>query len=139
MAGASMTRWPEFEERVLRKLDDAEQVIALVLRRQREVDVDATEADVIAGHLRERLRGQGHDPDTSVVFLPTAVMADLLEEATREKRPVTRVTPYLRSLGIAELSYTKRTGRPGWLWKGRRVKPNERAVVVEPWRRDPAD
>jgi hypothetical protein len=102
------------------------------LARQAVLDDDEQERDLVVAEFRERLLRKNIDPDRAVVFVPTSIIHDWLQHATDERRSVTKVTPYLRTLAIAELRFaSKRNGVPGWEWRGRQAPKNAKAVHIE--------
>lgn len=125
----TQTRWAAFEAAVLSKVSNPQKCLETILRRQQEVDDETTESDLVAEHFREVLRDQKCDPDTCCVYWTTAEMANMLNAAIGVKTPINKVTPFLRILAIPELKYSKKDGKPGWVWRGAKAKPNQSSAV----------
>jgi hypothetical protein len=126
---AAYTRWAAFERAVLSKVADPQKCRETILRRQQEVDADANESDLVAAYFRVQLRKRELDPETCVIYWTTAEVTEWLAAATGTKLPVNKATPYLRTLSIAELRYTKKTGVPGWVWRGRKAGKAQQPIV----------
>jgi hypothetical protein len=124
------TRWSAFEAAVLAKLCDPDSCRETILRRQGEVDDETNEAELVASHFRSELRVRGQDPAACCVFLTTGEATEWVQEATGAKIPITRTTPYLRTLAIVELRYTKKNGVPGWIWKGLKAGRKDKSVPL---------
>jgi hypothetical protein len=65
------SRWALFEAAVLAKVKNPEVCKKVIAQRQAQVDDDANEADLVAAHLRKRLRDKGQNPDTCCIFFTT--------------------------------------------------------------------
>ncbi len=125
------TRWPEWEFAVLAKVGSPQSCQKLIARRQNEVDDDQDESHLVACFIREKLREAGRNPETCYVFVRSRLLATWFAEATGEKLPVNKVTPYLKAVGIPELQSKRLTDAVGWVWRGSKVKPNEGLVDFE--------
>jgi hypothetical protein len=115
---APYTRWAAFEHAVLAKLKNPDEVRATILERQREVDDERYECELVAAYIRRRLKSARYDPDTACVFMSTAELTEWLELATGDRKHVTRTTPYLTALAIPELRRSTKDGVHGWIWRG---------------------
>jgi hypothetical protein len=125
------TRWSIFERDVLGKVKDPDEVLATIIQRQAEVDDEASETDLVADHFRTELRQAGKDPEKCCVFWPTAQVAVWVTNAIGQKIAINKVTPYLKALQIAELSYLRLNGGPGWVWRGVKADRNEPATYFK--------
>ncbi len=126
----AFSRWALFEGAVLSKVANTEKCKTVIAQRQIQVDDDSNEADLVAAHLRQKLHDKKQNPDTCCLFFTTAEITTWLQEATGNKYlPINKTTPYLRTLAIAELRYTKKNGVPGWVWRGRKGKPGQTATM----------
>ncbi len=128
-AETTFTRWSSFEKAVLSKVANPEACKKLIAERQAEVDDDSNETDLVVDFFRQKLRDENQNPDTCCLFFTTAEITDWLQKATGNNLPINKATPYLRALSIAELSYSKKTGRPGWVWRGSHAKPKKTATM----------
>jgi hypothetical protein len=123
------SRWAAFEAAVLSKVKDPKKCMKVIAQRQARVDDDSNEADLVAAHIRKKLKDNSEDPDTCCIFFMTPEITRWLQEATGTKLPINKATPYLRALAIPELRYTKKNGVPGWVWRGPRAKAKQSAVA----------
>jgi hypothetical protein len=123
------TRWAVFEQAILNKLEDPQKCRETVLRRQREVDDEACESELVSAYFRSQLRRHGQDPETCCLYWTTAEVTELLNTATGMRIAVNRATHYLRALSIPQLAYTKRDGVPGWVWRGPKANRRQHPVV----------
>jgi hypothetical protein len=115
------SRWGEWEQQVLSKVDKPADCQALINDRRRLIDDDRQEKDLVADQFRTELQRLRHDPDKEVLFIPSAQAADWLGHALGKTMPTNRATTYLRNLGLDELRITKTGGRPGWKWRHPKV------------------
>ncbi len=112
------TRWGPWEAGVLAACHDPEACQAEIVARQ-DVDNDEnTEREIVSEHFRRRIEDSGHDPETSLLFIPSALTAAWLDEALREKHPTNKATNLLRGLGIPELEHKHMSDGNGWVWTG---------------------
>jgi hypothetical protein len=126
-AAATYSRWAPFEKAVLAKLTNYAECLTVIAQRQAQVDDDSNEADLVKAHLQKRLRDHELDPETCCVFFTTAELAAWVQEAIGSKLAINKTTPYLRTLGVAEMRYSKKSGVPGWVWRGLQARPGEPA------------
>jgi hypothetical protein len=135
--GGTFSRWAKFEEAVLAKVEDPEKCKKVIALRQAQIDDDANEADLVAAYLRAQLREQKEDPETCCVFMTTPEITKWLQDAIGSKLPINKATPYLRTLAIPELRYSKKDGVPGWVWRGRKAPVGATAKVFSKLPFDP--
>jgi hypothetical protein len=128
---ASIGRWPTWQREVLAKVERPDECEQLNLLRQRDMDDDAQEQDLVVAHFRKCLADKGFNPDRDFVFIPTATLHKWLADATGEARPITKVTAYLRTLAIPQMRYVKRHGCPGWTWRGAHATPRTEVCHVD--------
>ena len=62
-----------------------------------EHDEDAAESDVVRQEFLDELQRRGHDVETDAVWLPVQAVAEIVNQATREKRPTNKAIAYLRT------------------------------------------
>ena len=134
----AFSRWALFERAVLSKVANPEECKRVIALRQSQVDDDANEADLVAAHLRKRLRDKVQDPDTCCLFFTTAEITAWLQEATGTKLPINKTTRTCDLRQYAELSYSKKNGVPGWVSRGRGARPKAIATMFSklghtPW------
>jgi hypothetical protein len=115
----AFSRWAAWEAAVLARVDPEGKARELVAARQNEVDDDAEEASLVAGHFRDEIQQRGHDPDKACLFIPSEVAAIWLSAATRVHWPTNKASGHLATLGIPELAKAKTNGRVGWKWLGK--------------------
>jgi hypothetical protein len=127
----SFTRWAAWEKQVLAKVSDPEACQKVILKRQKEIDADDNDANLVANHFRAKLKQFDQDPETCHVGVRIDTVAQWVEEATGLGLTKTKVTPYLATLPIREL-YQKHTKRGSvWCWRGPQAKKGSRPVDVE--------
>ncbi|NQV26183.1 MAG: hypothetical protein HQ518_17650 [Rhodopirellula sp.] len=112
------SRWPDFENEVMRAVDPTLKIMNVVLKRQAEIDDDDEETELVRTQFRDELLRRGHDPDTDWVFIPSKTGADWYFSATGERKPVNSASRRINTLGLRELTKSRRNGSPGWAWKG---------------------
>jgi hypothetical protein len=122
------SRWGSWEDEVLTCVSDPEACQKLIERRQAEVDGDQEDGDLVRECFVSALRQASHDPDTEVVFISSKEAADIVNEATGEKRPTNKATAFLGTLPIPELRKSKREGARGFRWTG--SKADAHAVAI---------
>lgn len=115
---ARYCRWGAWEAGVLSRVTDPELCQAVIEERQDEVDDDGNERELVREAFNEAIAKAGYLPSTSVVMIPSAVAAKILEKATDEKRPTNRASGFLKTLGIPELRKSDRGELRGWVWRG---------------------
>jgi hypothetical protein len=117
---SACTRWGTWEQSVLACVDEPEACQALIAERQAAIDGDQEDADLVREAFVAALKKTGHDPDNEVVFIRSKETAKIVNEAEETHRSPQRVTTYLLSLGIKELSKSDRSdfGGRGWKWTG---------------------
>ncbi len=132
------SRWGAWEDAVLARVGDPAECQKVILERQESVDEDAAEADLVREAIAKELRDRGHDPEEDFVWIPSKDLANIVGEATGEKRSTNKTSAYLRTLGVPELRYSPRGnfGR-GWTWRGKSASTEQPAVRITP-RSEPA-
>ena len=126
-------RWAQWEASVLSRVANPQKCQQLIRRRQRAVDDEQDETQLVTELLRRMIRKCRHDPDTCAVFIPTAMLAEWISNFTGERMAVTKVTPYLKTLGIFELRRrTRRSWGAGWIWQGANAPPSRKCVQLVP-------
>ena len=128
----TFTRWADWEQGVLSRVNDPDKCQHRIRERQQAVDDDATEAQLVAAEFRQALRRRGFDPDSACVFVPSRIAAKLLKTVTGVNRATNYATRYLRTLKIAELSRTEKDSVPGWRWRGSKAKEEETMTWLDP-------
>jgi hypothetical protein len=126
------SRWGAWEAEVLARVDDPSECQKVIEERQSAVDGDRAEAEVVREAFVETLVHWRHDPETAVVRITSKEVAEIVTGATNESRPVTKVTPYVRTLGIKELRKSDRSDAKGWVWTGARAAAGAQAVPLKP-------
>jgi hypothetical protein len=112
------SRWSAWEFGVLSHVAEPADCQRVILERQQEVDDDTSEADIVRDSFAMKLIAKGRRPESSHVFIPAADVAVWLNEATGDRRAVTRAGAYLNQLGIQSLRRGKFDGKRGFFWKG---------------------
>jgi hypothetical protein len=112
------SRWGAWEDAVLAHVGDPSECQKVIEERQGQVDDDSAEADLIREYFAEQIRRRGFNQATQVIWIPTALAAEWMEDATGEKRPVNRASSLLATLNIKELRKGSEHGRRGWRWTG---------------------
>jgi hypothetical protein len=117
-------RWGAWAGQVLARVEHPQECLALIQQRQEAVDDDASEADLVACEFRDQLQQHGHDVTKDCVFITSGTAADWLKRATKTHWPTNKATSHLKSLAIAEMTTTRKDGKPGWRWRGPQAAPN---------------
>ena len=117
------TRWAAWEKAVLSKLEAPAGLQDLILSRQRELDDDDSEADLVREYFRDALVFRGFDPERDRVFIPNAHALEWVNRALGENQARNRASTKLKNMGIPELRRVKPKdanghGRRGWRWTG---------------------
>lgn len=112
------SRWASWEQGVLSRVGDPEKCQEVIRQRQHAVDDDASEAELVAAEFREDLQRRGHDADKDCIFISSRAAADILKVATETRRPTNQATKHLKTLGLRELTKSKKDGIVGWCWRG---------------------
>jgi hypothetical protein len=117
------TRWSLWERAVLAKLDCPHELQDLILARQRQLDDDESEAQLVADFFRDSLLRHGCDPDRERIFIPNADALVWVNSALGESQPKNRASTKLKNLGIPQLQRdsakdSRGYGCRGWLWTG---------------------
>jgi hypothetical protein len=123
---ARHTRWAAWEDAILSRVGDPNECGKILGERQEEVDEDASDAAVVREEFVQAIRGKGFHPDTMAVFFKSKNLAEIVNQAMGENRPVNKATAYLRTLHIPELRESRHgDGRGGgrgrgrgWAWRG---------------------
>jgi hypothetical protein len=112
------TRWSSWEKGVLSKTDNFPGCQTAILERQKVIDTDNEERDLVADFFREQIELCGRNAETDVLFITTAVAAEWLIRATSKRLPTNQASNCLAGLGIPELRRSKTNGIRGWYWTG---------------------
>jgi hypothetical protein len=121
------SRWGSWEQAVLAHVGNRARCQKVIRARQRRFDADQEEAQLVRDRIEKRLRQHDHDPAVCVVWLSTAEVAFLVNDATGEFRPHNKASAFLGTLGIPELKKSNRAHGRGWTWHGRKAPPNAAA------------
>lgn len=127
-------RWAAWERDVLTKLDDYLAIEKEIKTRQDVIDDDQSEKEFIIEHFRHKLEELGHDPDRHKVLIPSAIIADWVSEATRERYATNRASAFLKGLNVPYLSKSDREGKRMWMWTGKQADPHGDAVSGDRYR-----
>lgn len=126
---AGYSRWSLWEEGVLSRCPDPDGCRKVIAERAAEVDGDAEEAALVREAFVTALKARGYDPESEVVFVPSADAAAIVNAATGESRPTQRATTYLLTLAIRELRKSNATdGARGWRWTPKGAESGAPAV-----------
>jgi hypothetical protein len=126
------TRWGAWEQGVLSRVAEPEECQKVIEERQKAVDEDHAEGDLVREHVTQCLQDRGHNPVNEIIFIPAATMADWVNGATGERRPVNKANAYLNTLFIKELRKSKDIGKRGYRWTGTKAEPRQAVVPLKP-------
>jgi hypothetical protein len=129
---ARYSRWSAWEQAVLARVADPAAAQKAIEERQAALDDDQAEADVVRLAFVQELRRRRHVPEREAVWIPTAVAAAIVNQATGEKYPVNRAAVYLRTLSIQELRKCDYKGLRGWAWRGQSSDPDAALDDINP-------
>lgn len=126
-------RWELWESEVLSRVNLVAECQQTILERQRAIDGDQDETEVVADFLRDQLaRGIGGQKlNRNQVSVSSQDMADLIDQATGRKLSLANVKTYLANLGIPELDQRKAHGVMRWLWTGPDFVPGTRRLEYQ--------
>jgi hypothetical protein len=128
----AITRWSQWEDGVLARGKIPVRCRKTILERQRAVDADENERDLVTAEFRDQLQIRQHDPNGGPFFIPSKLAAEWLSKATRNHYETNRATVHLKTLGIAELiAPLKSNGVPGWEWRGPGADERRKRTVVK--------
>src|SRR5579885_1544520 len=129
------SRWGTWEGAVLACVRDPAACQKEIRARQEAADRDQEEADHIRQVLYAALRDRHRDPEKEVLFFPSSLIAQIINEAKGDRDKPQRITAYLKTLSIPELS--PRAGKErGWVWRGMASSPKAAPVRLEGYLRD---
>jgi hypothetical protein len=130
---AVRTRWGAWEAEVLACVADPAACQAAILERQAEADDDRQEAALVREELVRWLAKARLDPEKDVVFIPSRLAAEAVNEALGERRPTNRAMTFFNNLGIAEVSPSRRGQERGCVWTGSQAAQGRVATVLPEW------
>lgn len=120
---ARHSRWGDWEDGVLSRLDDPVKAQQVIAERQQVADCEHEESELLVTHFRNRLIDLGYSADEEWVHIPTKAAAEWFCEATGERKSVTGVSRILKQLvnegRVTEIQIDPghKYGR-GFLWQG---------------------
>jgi len=126
------SRWGVWEDLVLARLPRPADTQRIIEERQAEVDDDREEASFVREAIAAALQRRGHYPETQNIFIPSADIRTIVNDATGEKRPVNKSSAYLKTLGIQELRKSDRGHGRGWIWYGPRAATADTVTITPP-------
>lgn len=119
------TRWSKWERDILSRVGDPDRVQDTIIERQAESDVEVSESGLIEDHFRHAIDNAGYHPDEVKLFIPSAVAAEWVNSALRERHSVVAVGRMLiQRIGegsIRMIEKSKDTSKRGVVWIGRNV------------------
>jgi hypothetical protein len=121
------TRWGTWEQEVLSLVNNPERVQNMVAKRRAEMDDDQSQTDAVSSFLEAELRRLGHNPDSSLIFIPASVVHRWMELATHKHFSTNQASTVLDELGIPELSQKRTKKERGWLWRGTNAPKDQAA------------
>lgn len=90
------SRWGQWEDQVLARLNFPAAAQALILERQAESDIDTDESGMIEDYFREQLRMYRYEVESDCVFIPGRIANKWFREATGDRATVTKSTQAIR-------------------------------------------
>lgn len=114
---ATHGRWGSWEDGVLSKLEDPASLRAMLESRQGAVNEDESEKDIIGDYFSDRIAFLGHSPETDVVFIPSMLAAQWVNEATKERLPTNKACQHLKNVSPPTISGPEKyRHRRGFFW-----------------------
>lgn len=135
----TFTRWATWEKQVLAKVSDPTTCQKVILRRQKEIDADDSEANLVGNCFREKLTAMGQDPQGCHVSVRIDTVAKWVEDATALNLAKTKVTPYLAMLPIPELYQKRMKHGSVWCWRGPKAAKGSKPLDIEKLKAVPSD
>jgi hypothetical protein len=127
---AKYTRWASWEHGVLSRVVTPDACQAENLERQAQVNDDDDEKCAVRAQFKKEIRERGFSPEHHAVLIPSLVAAEILERATKERRPINKSSAYLKQLGIRELRKSDRAETRAWIWRGENASIHD---VAQEW------
>jgi hypothetical protein len=117
------SRWGRWERDVLSKIYGAAEAQGVYLQRQREVDGDAEETDLVEDFFRQQLASLGYNTDTQAIFIPAGIANRWVCVSLNERHSVTatsrKLNQHIDAKKFACLcrNLCNKWGR-GFIWEG---------------------
>jgi hypothetical protein len=89
------SRWGAWEDAVLARLPKPDDVQKVIEERQRQVDDDASEVEIVREAFELELIRRGHKPLSQTIRIPSYVAALIVNRATLENRNTGKATTHL--------------------------------------------
>ena len=120
----NLDRWASWQAGVLAKVDNGNEIAAMMRDRRRAMDSDRDDAEEISMIIRTLIRMQGGDPDSVKAFIDRRVLIDALKVWQGEDDSMNRraAATYINNrVGNGSLKQAKRAtldGYPGYSYVG---------------------
>lgn len=127
---AKHSRWAAWEQAILARLAEPEEVQTVIAERQAVADVEAEECGIIEDFFADRLLDLGYDIVEHRVFIPTEIACRWFNRATGESKGTTAVTRMMNQLVTEQhikrisTSSSRSHGR-GMIWASPDFNPSE--------------
>jgi hypothetical protein len=125
------SRWASWEADVLTRVSGLKTCQDSIHARQEHIDDDNAERDLIRDYFCKQLEQRKHNPLTEVVFIPSLVAADWLNEVTKKRLQTNQASSHLAGLGIPELRKSAKAGNRGWKWQGEQASNHTPATSLK--------
>jgi hypothetical protein len=118
------SRWGSWQRDVLSRVPDAANLQRLLAERATEVDDDEEEMALVRDAIADAIRRHGYDPAAHKIKIKAKQLAEIVNDATGEKRATNKANAYVRQLQIPELrGHTRDKGR-FYYWIGEDAEPD---------------
>jgi len=126
------SRWADWEKNVLAKVGDVARLNEILNERRREVDDDSDESLIVRECIVRNMIAYGGVPNTGHYLIRVEVLAKWIVDVRQVKATPLKVTPYLKTLAIAELIAPKRRADGMcWIWRGTNHREGSTPQVLE--------
>ena len=123
-------RWSAWEQGVLSRIAEPSDCQKTILERQDDVDEDTSEAAIVREWFASELERRRHSPDSARVFIPSRDAAEWVNEATGERRSVSKACSYLAQLNLGEIRKSASNGNRGFAWTGSKAQTGAKSVAL---------
>ena len=104
----------------------------MLVERQGSIDDDNSDRNTVRDFIRTQLEGLGHDPQKSLILIPSALMAEWASQATRTHYATNKASSFIGGLSIPELTKQDSKDMRGWLWIGPENQESEPRRLTVP-------
>lgn len=131
---SSFSRWNLWEKHVLAHVAEPTECQQVIAERQKRTNVDADEVEIVEDFVAEQLASLNYQPEVSVVYIPSGILAGWYSKATNDRDARTPRVGRLIGQWIDEKKAkclfrdtSHNRGARGWIWRGEMADPTSNA------------